>query len=68
MHHRVFSSILGFYLLDARSTHHPVVATKKCLQTLSNVPRGQNQPQLWTADVQDIDQGLVYSTCRINGS
>lgn len=40
----VFSSILGFYPLDARSNSHPSTKNQKCLQAF--FPEGKNCSQL----------------------
>lgn len=42
-HHRLFSSISGLHPLDASSTSHTVVTTKKHLQTLANISSREGQ-------------------------
>lgn len=51
MHSRMFSSITGFYSLDA-GTHFPSCYNQKCFQRLPNVPWEAKLPQIETTDVE----------------
>lgn len=53
MHYRMVSIIPGLYPLDGNGTLPPVVTTKKCIQTLLNVPWGTTLPPLLRTTGED---------------
>lgn len=48
IHYKTFSSISNLYPLDASKTPCPKSDNQKCLQTMPDVPMGQNHPCLRT--------------------
>lgn len=62
MHCRIFSSIPGFYALDASSTlqRHQVVTTKMFPGMAKYALRDKNHLQLKTTGIDNVNTGLLH--------
>ena len=63
LHYGMSGSIPGFYPLNAKVAQSPSPEDQKCVQSLPNVPWGQNGPWLRPRSISSCPQAPNYGDC-----